>query len=117
MMRGWIPPLPMVIGISALGLSWVALCAIARVGTFEATFSTLGWVHLVAHGWVTLIALSVLLHVIPTFLEIRWRVAIFARISTLFFAAGTAVMVGGIFGSNVVSLQYGGTIVLFSLLV
>ena len=117
MMRGWIPPLPMAISMSAFGLSWVVLFAIARVGTFEATLFTLGWVHLVALGWITLIALSVLLHVIPTFLEIRWRFELFARISTLFFAAGTAVMVGGFFASDVVALQYGGTIVLVSLLV
>lgn len=116
-MRGWIPPLPMALGVTAFGLSWVVLFAVARNGVpFEISFAALGWVHLVALGWITLIALSVLLHVIPAFLDVDWRSDNVARAATLVFAAGVAALVGGFLASSLIALQWGAWVALLSLL-
>jgi hypothetical protein len=69
----WIPPGAMVAGQAAHGLSWLLL-ATAPTGT-----AALAWVHVVALGWLTTIALAVLIHVIPGVLDVEWRGGRLAR--------------------------------------
>lgn len=114
-MRGWIPPLPLVLGACAFGASWPVLFHLAQTGALGPSFAAFGWVHLVALGWITLVALAVLLHVIPAFLDTEWPLQPLARGCTLAFAAGAATLIAGFFFSSIVALQVGGTVLLVSL--
>lgn len=116
-MRGWIPPLPFALGILSFGLSWIALFEVARSGSFGPSFLTFGWLHIVALGWLSLIALSVLLHAVPEFLDVPWKSRPVARASTLFFAAGVALLLAGFFFTNSNALQIGAAIALLALIV
>jgi hypothetical protein len=103
--------------MGAFGLSWILLFTVARSGApMASSFAALGWVHLVALGWITLIALSILIHVIQAFLDIEWRLVGVAKVSTLFFAAGAAILVGGFLGPNLTVLQCGAWIALLAVL-
>lgn len=117
MMRGWIPPLPLALGAAAFGLSWIVLFAAAGAASTGVSFVALAWVHIVALGWIVLIALSILIHAIPAFLDVEWRLSGIARIATLFFAAGTAVLVGGFLGADTAALQAGAVLALAALAV
>lgn len=118
-MRGWIPPLPLACGMASFGFSWVALFAIARSGSFEPSFITLGWVHLVVLGWITTVALAVLLHAIPGFLDVEWDGigAAAARACTPVFALASAALAIGFFTRSVWLLEAAGTVVFASILV
>ncbi|MBV8068200.1 MAG: hypothetical protein JO113_09490 [Candidatus Eremiobacteraeota bacterium] len=117
-MQGWIPPLPVALGMAALGFSWIVLFGAARDGVpVGLTLPALGWVHLVALGWITLVALSILLHVIPAFLGVEWRSRSLARAATLVFAAGAGTLVVGFSASNLATLQAGAWITLPALLI
>lgn len=115
-MRGWIPPLPLLGGLLAFGLSWVALFALAHAGTLGASSLAFGWIHLVVLGWITLTALSILLHVIPAFLDVTWRGQRMARGCTLLFAVGVAVLLAGFFGSGTTPIVVGASLVVIALL-
>lgn len=117
LMRGWIPPLPLLLGAGAFGASWIVLYRLARSGPIVPSFAAFGWVHLVALGWITLVALAILLHVIPAFLDVEWQLQGVARACTLVFAAGVAALVDGFFMPSIAALQIGGTIAFGSLLV
>lgn len=116
-MRGWIPPFPFALGILSFGLSWVALFEIARGGSFRPSFLTFGWLHIVTLGWISLIALSVLLYAVPEFLDAPWKSRPIARACTLFFALGVALLLVGFFCTNVIALQIGATIALLASIV
>ncbi len=116
-MRGWIPPFPFALGILSFGLSWIALFEIARGGSFGPSFLTFGWLHIVALGWISLIALSVLLHAVPEFLDAPWKSRPVARACTLFFAAGVALLLVGFFCTSVNIVQIGATITMLALIV
>ncbi len=109
-MRGWIPPLPIALGVAASGASWVLLFIAAPQS--PASFAALAWVHAVALSWITLIALSILLHAIPEFLDVEWRSAAVARGMTLFFAAGAGALVAGFASADVLTLRWGAAIAL-----
>jgi hypothetical protein len=53
----------------------------------------LAWVHAVALGWLTLVALAVLLHVIPRFTDLAWRAEGVARSAVVVVAAGSLALV------------------------
>jgi hypothetical protein len=53
----------------------------------------LAWVHLVALGWLSLTALSVLLFVLPQFTDVKWRGEPWARLGILIFALGAFALV------------------------
>lgn len=116
-MRGWIPPAPLVLAMAAFGFSWIVLFDIARVGSFTPSLAFFGWLHLVALGWITLIAISVLLHVIPAFLGVEWHADVIARNGVLAFAFGVAVLVFGFLTAALGALQIGGTIAALALFV
>ncbi|MDQ2817513.1 MAG: hypothetical protein M3T49_04790 [Candidatus Eremiobacteraeota bacterium] len=72
---------------------------------------SLAWVHLVALGWLTMVALSVLLFVIPQFTEARWRGEALARAGLGAYAVGTFALVCGFWSFNFAVLALGaGTI-------
>lgn len=74
--RFWIPPLPLAAGLAFQLGAWalVAADALAPGAGLE-----LAWVHAVAVGWLTVTALSVLLHVVPAFTDLEWRAPDLAR--------------------------------------
>ncbi|MBC5800222.1 MAG: hypothetical protein GIW94_09665 [Candidatus Eremiobacteraeota bacterium] len=53
----------------------------------------MAWVHLVALGWLTMVALSVLIHVIPTFTDVAWKDELLARRALAVYAMGVAALV------------------------
>lgn len=62
------------------GASWLLALAIAvGLNADPSTLPAIAWVHLVALGWVTVTALSILLDAIPSFLHVAWRHESFAR--------------------------------------
>lgn len=77
MIRGsWIPPVPLALGAFFGAASWL----IVLIYGLEPTFAwELAWIHAVALGSFTTIALSVLIHVIPGFTDLRWRAEGIAR--------------------------------------
>ena len=86
----WIPPLPLAAGLAFQAASW--LIAIAY-GLAPAPGLAFAWVHAVALGWLTLTALSVLLHVVPEFTDLAWRGERFARAAVLAVLAGAVLLV------------------------
>lgn len=91
--RPWIPPWGLVAGQLAHGLSWVLLFLLAGRDQLGFSFPGLAWVHLVALGWLTLIALAILVHVLPGFLDLEWRGEAVARWMLLPYVLGVAGMV------------------------
>jgi len=78
----------MIFGQLCHGTSWLLALAIAIVLHADpSTLPAIAWIHLVALGWVTVTAFSVLLHAIPAFLDVTWKHESFARVS-LGIAAG-----------------------------
>lgn len=51
------------------------------------------WIHLVALGWVTVTALSILLHAIPAFVDVTWRYETLARYALAVAAVAIAALV------------------------
>jgi hypothetical protein len=85
--RHWIPPLGLAFGQLNHGFSWgLALWIAARPGAGYPTLPQLAWVHVVALGWITVTALSILLHAIPAFANVRWRYERVARYALFSFA-------------------------------
>jgi hypothetical protein len=94
MRRHWIPPLGLVFGQLSHGASWgLALWLAVRGATAFISPGEIAWIHLVALGWLTTTALSVLLHAIPQFVGVRWRFETIARGALFFFALGVAAFV------------------------
>jgi hypothetical protein len=91
-MGRWIPPGGLLAGHAAHGSSWILLLYIA-VSQSASPWAPLAWLHLVALGWLTLIALAVLVHVIPGFTGIEWRWEVVARCSLGVYGAGVAMLV------------------------
>lgn len=68
--RHWIPPLPLAAGMAFQCIAWILVLVHAVAPSFGVE---LAWVHAVALGWLTSVALAVLLHVIPAFTDLAWR--------------------------------------------
>jgi len=92
--RHWIPPGGLIFAHACHGASWLLLLWIALFSSTTGLLSpAITWIHLVALGWFTLAALSVLLHAIPAFTDVRWRTESVARACVLVFAAGVVALV------------------------
>jgi hypothetical protein len=92
--RHWIPPLGLAFGQLSHGLSWtLALWIALHFGIAFISPAEIAWVHLVALGWLTVTALSILLHAIPAFVDVRWRYEGVARAALFAFATAVAVFV------------------------
>ncbi len=88
--RFWIPPIPLAAGMGFQSLAWCLVLLHAVQPTFGVE---LAWVHAVALGWLTLVALAVLLHVIPGFTDLVWRAEGVARGTVVVVAAGALALV------------------------
>jgi hypothetical protein len=69
----WIPPAGLATGHLAHGLSWAVLATLASRQELFFSFPGLAWIHLVALVWLTLTALTILVHVVPGFLGVTWK--------------------------------------------
>jgi hypothetical protein len=69
----------------------VLLWQLAARGVHGASTPAIAWVHLVALGWLSLIALSVMLFVVPQFVEIEWRGDVWARLDQELKARGLSL--------------------------
>jgi hypothetical protein len=69
----WIPPAGLLAGHAAHGLSWIVLAVLAVRHGLAFSFPGLAWIHLVALGWLTMTALTILVHVVPGFLGVTWK--------------------------------------------
>ena len=86
----WIPHWALLGGQAAHGVSWGLLFALGAAGTLGLSFPALAWVHVVALGYLTLISLAVLIHVLHGMLDLDWVAAPVARWSLLPFTLGDA---------------------------
>lgn len=93
--RPWIPPASLIAGQLAHGFSWLYLTITPWPATPGLSMPSLAWIHLVALGWLTMTALGVLVHVIPGFMDVEWRLEGLARWSLLPFGIGIATLVLG----------------------
>lgn len=92
--RHWIPPAGLLFGQICHGASWLLALGIAVVFSADTTvLPAIAWIHLVALGWITVTAFSVLLHAIPAFLDVTWKRESLARISLGVAAAAIAAFV------------------------
>jgi hypothetical protein len=68
--RAWIPPIPLALGAISIAISWILVLAYAANPSFAIA---LAWIHSLALGGFTTIALSVLTHAISAFTDLQWR--------------------------------------------
>jgi hypothetical protein len=100
----------LIAGHVAHGLAWCSIFFLAPGIRDGATLPAIGWVHLVVLGWLTLTALSVLLHAVPAFTDNRWRGEGLARASLWIYALGVALLVASFFGNDVAMLPVSGAV-------
>lgn len=115
--RAWIPPVALIAGQAAHGLSWLVLLALAWTGNGADMPRSLAWVHLVALGWLTTVSLAVLVHVIPGVLDLEWRGQQVARGSIAPFWLGTLAMAWGFWQADFGLVAIAATVVGLSLAV
>ncbi|MFP5503043.1 MAG: hypothetical protein ACLGIN_11180 [Candidatus Sericytochromatia bacterium] len=84
----WIPHWALLAGQVAHGASWVLLAVLGAEGLLGFSFPGLAWVHVVALGYLTLISLAVLVHVLHGMADIVWKGGAIARWSLLPFTLG-----------------------------
>lgn len=111
----WIPHWALLTGQAAHGLSWGLLLVLALQGTLGLSFPGLAWLHLVALGFLTLISLAVLTHVIHGMLDLDWVGLRVARWSLLPYVLGTAGLVLGFWTGSPPLLAGAATLVAASL--
>jgi len=113
--RHWIPPIALAAGQLAHGMSWILLIVLAVRGTLASGFPALGWVHLVALGWLTITALAILVHVIPGFTDATWKGESVARGSLFVLEAGVLALVVAFCTGTSAALPWAGTLVVIAL--
>jgi hypothetical protein len=107
----WIPHWALLAGQGAHGASWALLFALGATGTLGLSFPGLAWVHLVALGFLTLISMAVLIHVLHGMLDLDWVAAPVARWSLLPFTLGTWGMVASFWFGRLDLLAIASTVV------
>ena len=88
--RAWIPPVPLALGVLSIVASWLLVFVYASTFSFDVA---LAWIHTLALGGFSTIALAVLVHAIPAFTDLPWRAKAFAKAGGFalpFAAAGLA---------------------------
>lgn len=113
--RPWIPPASLIAGQVAHGLSWLYLMLTPWPAVPGLSMQSLAWIHLVALGWLTMTALGVLVHVIPGFMDVDWRLEGLARWSLLPFGIGVASLVLGFALVQPWALALGSTLIALGL--
>lgn len=92
--RHWIPPAGLLFGQLCHGASWLLALSIALWLHADPTvLPAIAWIHLVALGWITVTAFSILLHAIPAFLDVTWKHESLARVCLGVAAAAIAAFV------------------------
>lgn len=79
-------------------------------------FAALAWLHLVTLGWLTTLALSVLIHVVPSFSNAPWKGEEVARGSIAAYGIGVAALVTAFWFGAVWALPWAGAVVFLGLL-
>jgi hypothetical protein len=98
--RHWTPPLGLAFGQLCHGGSWLlALWIALRGNPAYSPLQEVAWLHLVALGWLTTTALSILLHAIPAFTDAPWRYEGAARTALFVFGVAVAAFVVAFFTS------------------
>jgi hypothetical protein len=105
--RFWIPPIPLVAGILFQVLAW---CLVLVHAVFPSFGIELAWVHAVALGWLTVVALAVLLHVVPGFTDLAWRAENVARGTVLVVCLATLALVVSFAASAATLVAVAGTV-------
>jgi hypothetical protein len=113
----WIPQWALLAGQAAHGASWGLLVALGLSGALDVGFGGLAWVHMVALGYLTLISMAVLIHVLHGMLDLDWVGVRVARWSLLPFTLGAAGMVVGFWTHQTPLLAAMATVVTLSLAV
>ncbi len=113
--RYWIPPAGLAAGSLAHGVSWLLLLVLSLRGSIGIGLPSLAWVHLVALGWLTMTALAVLVHVIPTFTEAPWKGERLARASLAVYAVGLFALVSAFWTGSPASVAFGAALVVIAL--
>ncbi|MDE2572842.1 MAG: hypothetical protein KGM44_10020 [bacterium] len=111
----WIPPGALVIGGLSQGLSWLLLLALALRGEDSLGPHTLAWIHLVALGWLTMVALAILIFAAPNFTDATLRGERLARFALYPFALGAYLMVAGFLAERFAAVAWGAAILAASL--
>ncbi|HEX8805402.1 MAG TPA: hypothetical protein VF741_00580, partial [Candidatus Aquilonibacter sp.] len=83
--RAWVPPIPLALGVLSIALSWGLVLVYANTLAFGVA---LAWIHVLALGGFTTIALAVLIHAIPAFTDLTWRGKPAARIAGVIVPLG-----------------------------
>jgi hypothetical protein len=86
----WVPPLPLVAGLAFQAAAWVIVILYAAHPSPGLAFA---WVHAVALGWVTIVALAILIHVVPAFTDLAWRGERLARDAVMLALFGAVALV------------------------
>ncbi len=115
--RHWIPPGGLLAGFAAHGISWIVLLLLALRGSFAIDLPALAWIHLVVLGWLTMIALSVLIHVVPTFTDAPWKDELIPRRALGVYALGVAAFIAALWWSAVWLLPWAATLIVVALVV
>ncbi len=111
--RHWVPPGALIFAQLSHGASWFLLIWAGLTGSVSAIgFPAIAWIHIVALGSGTTAAAGVLLHVIPSFSDVRWKAENIARYSLFVFCAGVVIFVSAllmrpdlaVFGAGVIVL-------------
>ena len=88
---------------------------LAAHGVLAASMPAIAWVHLVALGWLSLIALSVMLFVVPQFAEVKWRGEGWARFGLVLFGTGAFAMVVAFWNNGIAWLWFAALVVIIGL--
>ncbi len=102
----WIPASPLLAGLAFQLVAWVIVGAHALRPAPGLVFA---WIHAVALGWLTTVALSILIHVLPAQTNRAWRFGGLARGALAGVAGGAALVVCG-FVWNVQLLAVGAVV-------
>ncbi len=103
--KAWIPPVPLAFGLLAQGVAWAAF---GMLGDASLSPWMLVWLHAMVLGWLTATSLAFLVHVLPTFTDVKLRYERLARMSLWSYLAGVAVLLVGFAQSQTLFLVVGG---------
>jgi hypothetical protein len=113
--RHWIPPAALGAGQLAHAVSWALLLVLANRRPFVFGLAGLAWLHLVVLGWLSMTALAVLIHVIPTFTETPWKAERIARGSLVLYGIGVVGLVSAFWSGWIAALPWAGSLIGISL--
>lgn len=110
----WVPPLPLVAGLLFQGAAWLIVVA---YGVAPSPGLAYAWIHAVALGWITVVALAVLLHVVPSFTDLPWRGERIARGAVPVIALAAAALVAAFAAGTTHVLAAAGGVLALAILV